>query len=612
MAALASEIAEHDYQYFVLAAPITSDEAYDRLVAELAALERDYAHLALPDSPTQRVGGQPTEAFLTVTHNPPMLSLANTYNEDEVREFDRRVHSLLPDEVVQYVTELKIDGVALALTYRDGLLSLGATRGDGAAGDDITPNVRAIRAIPLRLRGRSIGATVRGEAFLNTEAFRQHNEEREAAGLPVFANPRNTAAGALKMLDPREVAKRRLSFFAYGLESDALELTERATVLTTLRDLGMPVNPHWALHDDIESVMAFCHEWEARRERLPYEIDGVVVKVNALDQEARLGATAKNPRSAIAFKFHAREAVTVIEGVLPSVGRSGVVTPIAMLRPVLLGGTTVKRASLHNQDEIERLDVRVGDTVVVQKGGDVIPKVARVVVEARPPEIEPYHLPSTCPSCDAKLVREAGEVATRCPNLACPAQVRGRIEHYCGRAAMDIEGLGPALIDQLVREGLVSEPADLYHLTSEQLAGLERMGETSAANVLASVAGSRERSLDRLIFGLGIRHVGANVARVLAQAFGSLDALAAAPVEAIETVPDVGPKIAESLRTFFSEPRNVGAIERLREARVDPREDVVREAEAQPLAGQAVVLTGTLNDFSRDEAAAAIRRLGGG
>ncbi len=611
IAALAQDIAEHDYRYFILAEPTITDEAYDGLVSELAALERDYPHLALPDSPTQRIGGQPTGAFPAVTHNPPMLSLANTYAEDDVVEFDRRVRSLVPDESVRYVTELKIDGVALRLGYRDGLLSLGATRGDGATGDDITANARTIRTIPLRLRGKPISAEIRGEVFLTTEDFQKLNREREAADLPPFANPRNAAAGGLKMLDPRDVAKRRLSFAAYGLQSNDLQIDNRAALLETLRELGLPVNPHWAVHDDLESVMAYCRQWEARRDELPYEIDGVVVKVNALDQEARLGATAKSPRGAIAFKFHAREARTAIENILPSVGRSGVVTPIALLEPVVLGGTTVKRASLHNQDEIERLDVRIGDTVIVQKGGDVIPKVARVVLEARPSGTEPYHLPEACPSCDAGLVREAGEVATRCPNLVCPTQVRGRIGHYCSRGAMDIEGMGPALIDQLVRESLVAEPADLYGLAAEQLARLERMGEKSAVNVLASIAESRERSLDRLIFGLGVRHVGANVARVLARAFGSLDALATAPPEALEEVPEVGPVIAESLRAFLSEPRNQRAIERLREAGVDPHEEGIREAQAQPLEGQTVVLTGTLSGLTREEAADAARRLGG-
>ena len=611
MAALAQDIAEHDYRYFILAEPTITDEAYDGLVSELAALERDYPHLALPDSPTQRIGGQPTGAFPAVTHNPPMLSLANTYAEDDVVEFDRRVRSLVPDESVRYVTELKIDGVALRLGYRDGLLSLGATRGDGATGDDITANARTIRTIPLRLRGKPISAEIRGEVFLTTEDFQKLNREREAADLPPFANPRNAAAGGLKMLDPRDVAKRRLSFAAYGLQSSDLRIDNRAALLETLLELGLPVNPHWAVHDDLESVMAYCRQWEARRDELPYEIDGVVVKVNALDQEARLGATAKSPRGAIAFKFHAREARTAIENILPSVGRSGVVTPIALLEPVVLGGTTVKRASLHNQDEIERLDVRIGDTVIVQKGGDVIPKVARVVLEARPSGTEPYHLPEACPSCDAGLVREAGEVATRCPNLVCPTQVRGRIGHYCSRGAMDIEGMGPALIDQLVRESLVAEPADLYGLAAEQLARLERMGEKSAVNVLASIAESRERSLDRLIFGLGVRHVGANVARVLARAFGSLDALATAPPEALEEVPEVGPVIAESLRAFLSEPRNQRAIERLREAGVDPHEEGIREAQAQPLEGQTVVLTGALSGLTREEAADAARRLGG-
>ncbi len=611
MAALAQDIAEHNHRYFILAEPTITDEAYDGMVSELAALERDYPHLALPDSPTQRIGGQPTGAFPAVTHNPPMLSLANTYAEDDVVEFDRRVRSLVPDESVRYVTELKIDGVALRLGYRDGLLSLGATRGDGATGDDITANTRTIRTIPLRLRGKPISAEIRGEVFLTTEDFQKLNQEREAADLPPFANPRNAAAGGLKMLDPSDVAKRRLSFVAYWLQSNDFRIDNRATLLGTLRELGLPVNPHWAVHDDLESVVAYCHQWEARRDDLPYEIDGVVVKVNALDQEARLGATAKSPRGAIAFKFHAREARTAIESILPSVGRSGVVTPIALLEPVALGGTTVKRASLHNQDEIERLDVRIGDTVIVQKGGDVIPKVARVVLEARPSGTEPYHLPEACPSCDAQLVREADEVATRCPNLVCPTQVRRRIGHYCSRGAMDIEGMGPALIDQLVRESLVAEPADLYGLAAEQLAKLERMGEKSAVNVLASIAKSRGRSLDRLIFGLGVRHVGANVARVLARAFGSLDALATAPPEALEDVSEVGPVIAESLRAFLSEPRNQRAIERLREAGVDPHEEVVREAQAQPLEGQTVVLTGALSGLTREEAADAARRLGG-
>ena len=550
IAQLSREIREHDHRYYVLAQPALSDYEYDRLKGELMELEREHPELIRPDSPTQRVGGEPTKEFPTVVHPAPMLSLDNTYTEEELRDFDRRTRTALEGEPVDYVAELKIDGVAVYLIYEDGVLSRAATRGDGVRGDDITPNIRTVRSIPLRLRGEVAYCEVKGEVYLSKAEFQQVNTAREETGETLFANPRNAAAGSLKLQDPRQVAERGLSFLSWWLRMPGDGLSTQAESLKTLRELGLPVNPNHRLCPSLEEVTEFYREWDERRDTLPYEIDGVVVKVNRLDQQERLGVTSKSPRSAIAYKFRARQAVTVLQEILLQVGRTGAVTPVAALDPVLLAGSTISRATLHNRDEIVRKDIRPGDTVVIEKGGDVIPKVVEVKLDRRPPDSKPYVFPDACPSCGSSLTQDEEEAAVRCENVGCPAQVKRRIQHFASRGAMDIEHLGPAVVDQLVEEGLAGDFGDVYALTVEDLVPLERMGDRSAENLVQAIAESKEQPFDRALFALGIRHVGEHVARVLAGAFGSLDRLRAAMEEELEAVEEIGPVIARSMVAF--------------------------------------------------------------
>jgi DNA ligase (NAD+) len=609
---LIREIQEHDYRYFVLARPAVSDEAYDRLMRELKALEEAHPGLVRPDSPTRRVGSGLTKQFPQVRHRTPMLSLDNTYSEADVREFDRRVREGLEGASPTYVTELKIDGVALSLTYEDGHLVRGVTRGDGTTGEDITPNVRTIRSIPLRLRGSLRQAEVRGEAYLSQDTFKNINQEREQAGEEPFANPRNAAAGSLKLQDARIVASRKLSFFAYYLDAPEVRAERHSRNLERLTEMGFSVNPHRALCRSISEVVAFWQTWEERRDGLPYDIDGVVVKVDDLGQQARLGSTSKSPRWAIAFKFRARQATTRLREIVLQVGRTGVVTPVAILEPVLLGGTTVSRATLHNEDEVRRKDIRVGDEVRVEKGGEVIPKVVGAVLESRPKDAKPFIFPKACPACGAALERDEDEAASRCPNTRCPAQLRARIEHFAGRTAMDIDGLGTAVVTQLVDRGLVKDVGDLYGLDVETLAGLERLAEKSATNLIEAIRRSRGRPFDRLLFALGIRHVGTTVARALAAAFGSMDRLMSATAEDLETVEEVGPTIASSLVAFLRSPENRSVIEKLRRAGLRMEAEKAERARADgALAGKAVVVTGSLSGLTRQEAEDLIRQLGG-
>jgi len=606
-------IREHDYRYYVLGEPIISDYEYDQLMKELIELERQRPELITPDSPTQRVGGEPTEEFPTVTHPTPMLSLDNTYSEDELRDFDRRVRTFLGGEEFRYVAELKIDGVAISLIYRDNILVQGATRGDGFHGDEITQNLRTIRSIPLRLKEEVTDCEVRGEAYLTIKEFERINREREQRGEKLFANPRNAAAGSLKLQDPRLVSERRLSFLAYWLNLSAGVIKTHGEALDLLSRLGFVVPPHRKGCQSIEEVLDFCREWEEKREELPYEIDGVVVKVDSFDQQGRLGTTAKNPRWAIAYKFAASQATTVLRDIALQVGRTGAVTPVAVLDPVRLAGSTISRATLHNEDEIRRKDIRIGDTVILEKGGDVIPKVVGVVREKRSPDSVPYVFPDRCPVCGSPLHREAGEVAVRCENLRCPAQLRRRIQHFASRRAMDIEGLGEAIVDQLVDEGLVKDYADLYYLKAEDLIPLERMAEKSATNLITAIQNSKKAPLDRLIFAIGIRHVGTNVARVLAREFRSMDRLSRASLEELESIEEIGPTIAASVVRFFAEEENRRVIEKLRRAglRFALEEEEFKPAGPSPFEGKTVVLTGSLSRYTRDEAGELIRRLGG-
>jgi DNA ligase (NAD+) len=614
MQQIRTEILEHDYRYFVLAEPVISDEKYDRLLRELQDLEAAYPALMTLDSPTRRVGGSPTKEFAVVTHDPPMLSLANSYAEEEIRDFDRRVKELLGAGTPRYTVELKIDGVAIALRYRDGIFVQGATRGDGTQGDDITGNLRTVRSLPLRLRdaGRGLRTLeVRGEAYMPRDAFAALNRQREKAEERTFINPRNATAGTLKLQDPRLVAGRPIHLFVYTLYAPQAKLSAHSKNLELLKTLGFPVNPHHALCATVDEVIAYWRRWEAQRDDLPFDIDGVVVKVDDLAQQEELGTIAKSPRWAIAFKFRSRKAETTLQGINVQVGRTGAVTPVAELTPVFVGGSTVSRATLHNVDYIMELDLRIGDTVIVEKGGDVIPKVSGVLLERRPKGTRPFQMPTVCPVCHSLLSRGAEEVNFYCENAECPAQIRGRIEHFASRGAMDIEGLGEAAVEQLVSLGLVRHIADIYSLARHRttLIGLERWGEKSTANLLDAIEKSKKQPFHRVLFALGIRHVGAGVARKVADACGSIDALAAADEAALQRIPAIGPTIASSIVLFFREKHNRQILKALRAA------GLRYQAEAKPkggaLAGKTFVITGTLPTYSREEARRLIERHGG-
>ncbi len=612
--ALRDQLHEHNYRYYVLAEPTISDREYDALMRELLDLERQYPGLVTPDSPSQRVGGTPAKEFATVVHVIPMLSLANTYSEQELLDFDRRVHSLLPHQPVKYVCELKIDGVAVSLHYVDRILRLGATRGDGVQGDDITNNIKTIRSIPLRIPDRSSSLRsieVRGEVFIRKADFTAINNERDLVGEKVFANPRNAAAGTLKLLDPKLVAQRKLNIFVYFLALEENPLHSHYESLMVLRDLGFPVNEHARLCASIGEVSKFCAEWEQRREDLPYDIDGVVIKVDSLRQQEILGNIAKSPRWAVAFKFESRKAETRLHDITLQVGRLGTITPVAELQPVFLGGTTVSRATLHNEDYIANLDIRIGDTVIVEKGGDVIPKVSGIVREKRIPHSRPFVMSRHCPVCGSKIFRPEGEAAYYCENFECPAQVRGRIEHYSSRGAMDIEGLGEKVVDSLVTNRLVHNVADLYDLKKNDIVSLDRMGEKSAMNLLDGIKHSKVHPLHRLIFALGIRYVGSGVASLLAGRFRSMDAFLAASQEELTSIEGIGPQIAESVFRFFGQKKNLEIIKRLQKAGIRMTAEKKLPQRDSPLEGKSVVLTGTLSALTRDEAKARIEECGG-
>ncbi len=607
-------IEKYDYEYYVLAQPSISDYEYDQLMKELETLEKAHPEFITPDSPTQRVSGQPIKEFPTVVHRKPMLSLSNTYSETEFREFDRRVRSALAGQHVEYVAELKIDGLAVSLIYENGRFSLGATRGDGIQGDDITPNLRTIRAIPLRVKGDNIPPLfeVRGEVYMPKKAFARLNQEREEQGETLFANPRNAAAGSLKLQDPKLVARRGLSFWAYYLDSDTpgfLADTHYENMLK-LREMGFPVNPNMRLCQTLDDVFDYFKEWEKKRDSLPYEIDGVVVKVNDLRQQEFLGSTAKSPRWAIAYKFKAIQVETVLERIVWQVGRTGIVTPVAELRPVQLAGTTVSRATLHNVDEIMRKDIHEGDYVYLEKGGDIIPKVVGVNKEKRKGKPKPVEIPKTCPVCGTPLIRLEGEVAIRCPNLNCPAQIKRRIEHFASRGAMDIEGMGTALVDMLVDKGLIKSFADIYHLKKDEVAKLERMGEKSAQNLLTAIERSKQQPLDRLIFALGIPYIGSTAAKILANRFKSLQALMNASYEELEQIEGIGEKMAQSIVEFFKNEQNRKVIDELIKAGVRTEAEE-QEKQGTELEGKIFVLTGTLPHLKRTEAAKLIEKHGG-
>lgn len=597
------EIRRHEHLYYVLDRPEISDREYDRLFRRLEELEAEYPELVTPDSPTQRVGGEPLEKFGQVQHALPMLSLSNAFDEDELLEFDKRVKRTLGvSRDVPYVVEPKLDGVAVELVYENGLLAAAATRGDGYTGEDITANARTIKAIPLRLAQKGLFVEtvlidVRGEIFMNRADFDRLNRSRDEAGLPSFANPRNAAAGAVRQLDPRITAHRPLKFAAHGL--GRLEGPSPATqmeLLLGLKDLGLPANlENTELCESIEAAIRHYHALQRVRETLPYEIDGAVVKVNSLADQVTLGIRTRSPRWAVAFKFEPLQARTKIVRIEAGVGRTGALTPVAIMEPVSVGGVTVSRATLHNQDEIDRKDVREGDTVIIQRAGDVIPEVVSVVKELRPAGSQPYKLPDRCPVCNSHAVRLEGQAAKRCVNASCPARLKETIRHFASRNAMDIEGLGTKLVDQLVDRDLVKNPADLYSLDKPTLASLERMADKSAANLLDAIERSEDVPADRFLFSLGIPLVGEHVARVLLEAFGDIDTLSNRSADELQKVHGIGPEVAQSMAEFFGEPKNVEMIRRILEAGVKPVPLKKTPLEAEtPFTGKTVVFTGTI------------------
>jgi DNA ligase (NAD+) len=612
--ALRREILDHDYRYYVLSEPLIPDEEYDRLMSRLNELENRYPALITPDSPTQRVGGQLTKEFPPVTHTVPMLSLSNTYNEVELYDFDRRIRDQLNNEPHRYVCELKFDGIAVSLHYENGLFIQGATRGDGVQGDDITHNLKTIHSIPLRLRTKIEGMTeVRGEVFMKRSDFQKMNEERQLAGEKIFVNPRNSAAGTLKLQDPRIVAQRPLNFVAYYLISGRLELTSHYKNLHLLKEWGLPTSEHTQLCNTIGDVIDYWKRWEQRRDELPFDIDGVVVKVDSLKQQELIGTIAKSPKWAVAFKFTSRQALTRLNAIRLQVGRLGTITPVADLEPVFLGGTTVSRATLHNEKYIRELDIRIKDMVVVEKGGDVIPKVSAVVIEKRPVKTEVFRFPPECPSCSSKLFRPEDEANYYCENSDCPAQIKGRIEHFASRSAMDIEGLGEAVVDQLVDNGILSNCADLYdlHLKRLKLLKLDRWGEKRVKNLLDAIEKSKNRPFNRVLFALGLRHIGASIAELIVENFRTIEQLIDIRERDLLTIQGIGPRIAESVVRFFADKHNRRLVGRLKAAGVEMSLKKKRSAHFQQFSGKTFVLTGSLESMTREEAKQKIEMLGG-
>jgi DNA ligase (NAD+) len=629
--ALRETIRHHEHRYYVLDDPEITDAEFDRLMNQLKKLEAAHPELITPDSPTQRVGGKPREGFVKAVHSVPMLSLDNAYSEEELRNWERRVHELSGRTDVEYVCELKLDGMSLALRYEAGKLTRGITRGDGSTGEDVTLNVRTVRSVPLSISPDKLKKAeippdfeIRGEMLMPTASFKKMNDLREKQGLSLFANPRNATAGTVRQLEPSITAQRRLDYFAYMLLANtskgfvATGAPARPTTvfpqhwetLNALEDVGFKVNPRRALAKNFDEVWKFIGHWEEKRESLPYEIDGVVIKANITAIQRQLGFTGKAPRWAIAYKYAARSGITQIENIHVQVGRTGKLTPVAELKPVFIGGTTVSRATLHNMDEIERLGVKIGDWVEVERGGDVIPKVTRVIDDKDHPRgHKTFHMPEKCPVCGGHVVRAEGEADHRCVNQKCPAKLRETILHFASRGVMNIDGMGDALVNQLTDRGLVKDVADIYKLTKADLLKLERMGEKSAENVLREIENSKKLPLERVIYGLGIRMVGERTAQFLAEHFGALDALETASEEELQQVEEVGPRIAKSIVEFFSEPKNRELVNELRAAGLTIRGK--KKERGTKLAGKTFVLTGTLANYSRDEAKKMIEDAGG-
>ncbi len=613
---LREKLRHHEYQYYVLDEPEISDAAYDRMMNRLKEMEAGHPKLVTPDSPTVRVGGAPREGFSTVRHARPMLSLDNAFSYDALREWDRRVREGSGQEKIEYIAEHKFDGLSVSLQYEDGVLARGVTRGDGTTGEDVTPNVKTIRSIPLRVDAAALKKIklradfeVRGEVMMTRKAFEALNRQQEQIGGKIFVNPRNSAAGAVRVLDPAITAARRLDFFAYYLLVDGkVPFAKHSESLQALKQLRFRASDDWKLCQGIEAVIAYCEEWDAKREKLPYEIDGVVIKVNSTAIQNELGYTAKAPRWAIAFKYPARQETTVVNDIIVQVGRTGTLTPVALLEPVQVGGVTVSRSTLHNMDEIERLGLQIGDTVLIERAGEVIPHVLKVVKPGK--NRKPFKMPKNCPECGSAIHHVEGEVAYRCVNAACPAKRKESLLHFAGRHAMNIDGLGDKIVDQLVDKGLVKDVADLYSLKLEDLAGLERMAEKSAQNLLDEIEASKKNSLARLIYALGIQFVGERTAQLLAEHFSSLEELAAATEEQLIEVPEVGPKVAASIAEFFSEPANLKLIKKLNKAGVHPTAEK-RKVKSDKFAGKSFVFTGGLANRSREEAGEIVQQHGG-
>lgn len=607
-------LGNYGHAYYVLDNPMVPDAVYDQLLNELIELETLYPDLVFPDSPTQRIGGAPISNFEKVTHDRPMLSLSNVFGEDDLREFDKRVRNGA-GEKIEYVCELKIDGLAVSLIYEDGKFVRGATRGDGRVGEDITVNLRTIRSIPLKLK-EPVSLEVRGEVFMPKKSFHKLNEERGENGEEVFANPRNAAAGSLRQLDPKIAANRNLDVFIYGIGGDAENygLDEHNESLNYLQKLGLKTNGERKVCRSVEEVLEYIEIWTEKRGKLSYEIDGIVIKVNSFLQQQELGFTAKSPKWATAYKFPAEEVMTNLIDIELSVGRTGAVTPTAILDPVSVAGTTVQRASLHNEDLIKEKDIRIGDKVIIRKAGDIIPEVVRAMIELRTGVEEPFSMPENCPACDAELVRIEGEVVLRCVNPKCPAQITEGLIHFVSRNAMNIEGLGEKVIEQLYHEQLIADIADIYKLTKDQLLELDRMGEKSASNLIAAIDASRSNSMERLLFGLGIRHVGEKAARILSEHFGSMEKLMDAPLEELTAIHEIGDKMADAIVTYFDSEEVRALVERLAAENVNlsyTGKRVQVEAGSNAFAGKKIVLTGKLEQLTRSEATERIEAMGG-
>jgi DNA ligase (NAD+) len=613
---LREEIRRHEYLYYVKDEPEISDAAFDKLMNHLKELEGEYPRLVTPDSPSVRVGGTPREGFQTVRHARPMLSLDNAFSYNALRDWDRRVREGAGRSAIEYIAEHKFDGLSISLQYEDGVLRRGVTRGDGTTGEEVTPNVKTIRSIPLRVDAATLKKVklpadfeVRGEVMMTRKSFEAMNRQQEQIGGKIFVNPRNAAAGSVRVLDPSITAQRRLDFFAYYQYVDGrVPFAKHSESLRALKQMKFRASDDWKLCDGIDAVIEYCESWDARREKLPYEIDGVVIKVNSTALQNELGFTAKAPRWAIAFKYPAQQETTVVNNIIVQVGRTGTLTPVAVLEPVQVGGVTVSRSTLHNMDEIERLGVQIGDTVLIERAGEVIPHVLKVVKEGKPRKA--FKMPAKCPVCGSAIHKAEGEVAYRCVNAACPAKLKESLLHYAGRHAMDIDGLGEKIVDQLVEKGMVKDVADLHVLKLEEVAELERMGEKSAQNLLDEIEASKKNPLSRLIFALGIQFVGERTGQLLAEHFSTLEEFAAAKEEELENVPEVGPKVAGSITEFFSEPANRNLIKKLHKAGVRPTTEK-REVKSDKLAGKSFVFTGGLANRSREEAGELVVQHGG-